>query len=134
VLRDHPLRGRHILVVEDDFFQAFDLCAELDRCGASPVGPIASLDEAFVQLSSETPIDAALVDLNLGGEMVFPFADELVRRDIPLAFVTGYNQSVVPYRLQHIRRCEKPACSSELTHVAAELIKPSEDGQYRPLD
>ena len=110
------------MIVEDDYFQAFDFHAELLRCGADVLGPTASLDGAFLQLSNEPTIDVALVDLKLSGEMAFPFIDELIRREIPLALVTGYDARIVPYRFQHIRLCEKPVSAGELVRVAGELV------------
>ena len=35
---------------------------------------------------------SAILDINLGGEMVFPLADLLRERHIPFVFATGYDQ------------------------------------------
>ena len=38
-------------------------------------------------------MDGALLDVNLGGEMVFPVADVLIARGVPIIFATGYGAS-----------------------------------------
>jgi DNA-binding NtrC family response regulator len=61
----------------------------LGECGCIVVGPAASVEEGLV-LASEHGIDAAILDVNLGGAHVFPVADVLAARRVPFIFVTGY--------------------------------------------
>lgn len=51
-------------------------------------------------------IDAAVLDINLQGEAVFPVADALIERGIPFVFATGYDQSAVPAPYERVRRWE----------------------------
>ena len=41
-------------------------------------------------LKSGQKVDAALLDLNIAGELVYPVADALAERGLPHIFVTGY--------------------------------------------
>ena len=119
---EEALLERSILIVEDDFLQAFDVKSALVKRGAKVIGPIGSLDEGLDRARGAPLIDAAVVDLNLGGEMAFPLVDELVRLDVPVILITGYDRRVIPYRLQHLQCIEKPACPTLLAEVTGELF------------
>lgn len=86
------LSGMRILMVEDDFFLAFDLQEELLLRGAEVIGPIGDLDRAYNLARTSRQIDAAAMDLNLHGEFTFHLVDELVRREVMVAVTTGYDR------------------------------------------
>ncbi len=119
---DLRLYNRRILIVEDDYLQAFALRNELTDRGAEVIGPLGSLDLALQQTKLEQHIDAAVVDVSLGGEPAFSLVDELVQRDIPLMFSTGCGADVLPYRHQHIHRCEKPMSAHSLAEALRDLL------------
>lgn len=50
----------------------------------------------LASLLAEGPIDAALIDINLGHSHTFDFARELQARAIPFAFLTGYDAGMLP--------------------------------------
>ena len=83
------LAGRRILVVEDEMLVLMNIEMALEDLGCSAISAAASVTEALA-LVDEQRFDAALVDVNLGGEKSYPVADELTRRGIPFAFSTGY--------------------------------------------
>lgn len=83
------LSGRRILVVEDEFLISAMLCDMLDDSAAIVVGPAPSLAEAM-RLVEESPIDAAILDMNLNGQWSDPIAEALLARGIPFVFTTGY--------------------------------------------
>lgn len=107
-MSEPSLAGRCILVVEDEYFLAIDLERELVEAGAIVVGPVASVEDALALIEREPRLDAAVLDLNLGGEMVFPVADALTMRFVPFLFATGYNARDIPLRYARVTRCEKP--------------------------
>ena len=90
------LRGRTILVVEDEYVVAFHLSALLQDEGAAVVGPAANVAGALDLLARTPELDGALLDVNLGGEPVYPVADALRARGIPFVFATGYGQKGLP--------------------------------------
>ena len=67
--------GKRILVVEDDYFAATELAGKLTAMGAEVAGPSPSLDGALELLDSSTDLAAALLDVRLGDDLVFPLAD-----------------------------------------------------------
>ncbi|HEY0629712.1 MAG TPA: response regulator [Sphingomicrobium sp.] len=113
-----PLKGRKILIVEDEYLIADDLAQLLQDAGAEVVGPAASLPQAMRLASDTEEIDAAALDINLRGVEVFPLADELAGRAVPMLFLTGYGHNHIPERFAHICRCEKPM---EIGNVVREL-------------
>lgn len=100
--------GRHVLVVEDDFFVADDLVASLEEVGATIVGPVASVRDALDLIERGERLDGVILDINLQGEMAFPVADALKARSISFVFATGYDPSIVPVRFAGVVTCEKP--------------------------
>jgi CheY-like chemotaxis protein len=84
-----PLTGRRLLVVEDEVFVAMLIEDVLESVGGAVIGPAARVSEALALIEEQNP-DGALLDINLGGELVYPVADALARRGIPFVFVTGY--------------------------------------------
>ena len=83
------LSGLKVLVVEDEPLIAMALVDMLTDSGCTVAGPAASLKQGM-RLIEEEAVDGAVLDINLGGEMVFPLADALAERSIPFVYVTGY--------------------------------------------
>lgn len=107
-MADRTLRDCCVLVVEDEYMLAEELRTELEEAGAVVLGPAADLADATALIRSGEHIDAAILDANLGGEMVFPAADLLIELGVPIVFTTGYDASVIPSRFAAMARCEKP--------------------------
>ena len=112
--------GKRILVVEDDYLVVEEMVQELAASGAEVVGPIANLTKAFDRLDKIPDIRGAVLDINLQGEMVYPLADELVRRGIPFVFATAYDESAVPAFYRQYRRFTKPVDVQEVAKVLLE--------------
>ena len=118
-LGDH-LRGRRVLIVEDDYFVAADLAEALQELGAIVLGPSGSVKDALRQISSDGAPDAAVLDINLGQEKAYPIADALLARRIPFIFTTGYSGDALPVQYGKIPRCQKPV---QMAAVARLLVQ-----------
>jgi DNA-binding response OmpR family regulator len=102
-----PDRPR-VLVVEDEALVAFELEDIINEGGFDVVGPANALDSALAAAERE-PIDAAVLDINLRGELSFPVAYALRDRRIPFFFLTGYvGEIMVPSDLQEVKVLSKP--------------------------
>lgn len=86
------LKGRRVLVVEDEALVAMLLETMLEDLGCEPVGPIGTIDDALAAIGRGEPLDVALLDVNVAGREVFPVAEALAARRVPFAFSTGYGE------------------------------------------
>ena len=102
------LAGRRILIVEDDYLLAEEMARDFAGRGAEVLGPVPDLDRAFALLDARAEIHAALLDIDLQGQKVFPLASELKRRDIPFVFTTGYDRAAIPADYRDVPHLEKP--------------------------
>lgn len=116
-----PLAGRRILIVEDETLVSMVIEEALKDLGCSVVGPVATRDQALALAKAE-PLDGALLDVNLGGEPVYPVADALVSRGIPFAFVTGYGQTGLTARYAKMPTLVKPFHLSTVERVLGEIV------------
>lgn len=117
----HDLKGRRILVVEDEPLIGMDIVAILEDAGAEVEGPIASIEEAC-RLIAQASFDFALVDANLHGHSVGPVAQELAKRSVPFAFATGYDKDGLPEDFKDRPILGKPCCPEALIEMAARMI------------
>lgn len=85
-----PANGRRVLVVEDETLIAFLLQDVLEEDGFKVLGPAATLSEAMALAAADPAPDAAVMDLNLRGEMSWPAVDILLGRGVPVVIVSGY--------------------------------------------
>lgn len=117
----HNLAGRRILVVEDEYYIASDIRRALTKCGAAIVGPFGNLDEGLAYAARD-PLDAALLDVNLGSASSYPIAEELSRRGVPYLFLTGYDQWSLPLEFRSLPRIGKPFTFSVLLDALERLL------------
>jgi two-component sensor histidine kinase len=125
------LAGTRVLVVEDEVLLTMLVESVLHQVGAEPVGPASSVAEAL-SLARTEPIDAAVLDVNIADEAVFPVADLLEERGVPFVFATGYAaQAIIPVRHRHRLRLPKPYRQDRLRQALAQAIQ---DDQRRRGD
>ena len=94
-----------------------DMLADL---GCAVVGPAMRLDHAL-QLAETSAIDAAVLDINLGGTRSDAVAELLERRRVPILFVTGYGPSGRLGRNDRI--LQKPYREAELRRALCALLE-----------
>ncbi|MBB4642237.1 HWE histidine kinase domain-containing protein [Rhizorhapis suberifaciens] len=130
--RPPPLDRRKpgkLLIVEDEMLIAMQLTESLEEAGWSIMGPAATIEEAN-QLLSTSPIpDAAILDVNLDGNTVYPLADTLQRLGVPILFCTGYENLDAAQQFEDCERIRKPADAAQLIGAVRVAI----DKQERKL-
>jgi len=114
--------AKRVLVVEDGLI-ALVMAEQLVEFGYIVAGPAFTISEAR-HLATAAPIDAALLDVNLGGILGDEIADILSRRQIPFVFVTGYNgPPMTGYKNADV--LHKPFALADLRYaVEAMLVQP----------
>lgn len=83
------LRGKRVLVVEDEALSAFELTDMLKRWGCQIIGPADRLGRA-TNLARTTAPDAAILDVRLRDGLSYPLARRLMKDGIPFVFATAY--------------------------------------------
>jgi len=115
------LKGKRILVVEDEYFIASDLKQALVQYGATVIGPVGDLNKGLSLLDCE-PLDAAVLDINLEGSASYPIADLLVENAVPYLFLTGYDGWSLPEKYQANPRMGKPFTVSAVISAIEQLL------------
>jgi CheY-like chemotaxis protein len=118
-----PLRGKRVLVVEDETLIAMMAEEMIMDLGASVIGPARSVDEAL-KLAESADIDLALLDVNLNGARVDPVLARLKERGVPVVLATGYGTTAldVPQDVPIIR---KPYTEERLGFILAATAEAS---------
>lgn len=114
------LSGLRVLVVEDDYFIADEICSTLRNSGAEVLGPSPDIEHGLNMVKSHH-IDCAVLDINLHGNLAFNLARELQQRGTPAIFATGYDSSVLPDAFSSSVRLEKPVNLTALLHAVRSL-------------
>jgi PAS domain S-box-containing protein len=121
---DKPsLRGKRILVVEDEALLSMDLEASLAAAGCHVVGPAATVETARKLITHEQ-CDAALLDVNLSGHPVDELAAALTKHAVPFAFLTGYGREALPRGFGEAKMLGKPFSQHEVLAMLAQLLTP----------
>ncbi|RYF92961.1 MAG: response regulator [Caulobacteraceae bacterium] len=114
------LDGLRVLVVEDEMLVSMLVEDMLTEFGCAIVGPAPDLDQAMA-LATESELDAAILDVNVGGRQIFPVADQLKARGIPFAFASGYGEAGLVEAHRGALVLQKPFRQGDLERVLKEL-------------
>lgn len=106
--------GLKVFVVEDETLVALNLEDILLDLGCHVVGPAMRLDRAEGMIEEAAAADVAILDVNIAGAMVFPFARKLAERGMPMVFATGYGRSGLPADFSQRPILQKPYTSAEV--------------------
>ena len=107
------LAGSRVLVAEDDVILALDMERSLRDVGAEIFGPAKTAADATA-LARTAPLTCAVLDVNLGCELVFPAAHVLRERGINTIFCTGYDVHVLQQDWPNAQVLSKPVSSQRL--------------------
>jgi DNA-binding response OmpR family regulator len=110
-----------ILIVEDELMVSMLIEETLLEAGYFVVGPFANMTDA-IRAARVERLDAAVLDVNVAGQMIYPVAEELSARAIPFGFATGYGKAVSAKPWNDRPVLPKPFSGSELENLVAGLI------------
>jgi DNA-binding response OmpR family regulator len=113
--------ARCVLVLEDSMALAMLLKEALPRYGYSVL--LAARVGKGVILARTEAIDAAILDINIAGERVYPVAAELVRRGIPFFFASGYGAGTIDRAYAAYEVVLKPYGIKGLAEKLAQLLE-----------
>lgn len=112
---------QRILVVEDEAMIAMLIEDMLSDLGCATVGPACSAERALELIETEQ-FEAAVVDVNLGGERTTSIAEALNSKGIPFLFATGYGPSGIAQQFSERPVLTKPFRQNELQRALESLF------------
>ena len=107
-----PLKGKRVLIVEDEYFQADELMRAIQAAGGLVVGPFAQTSEAAEALTEN--VGLAVLDVWVRDGATYPLATQLRERGIPFVFATGHGSNTGPSEWQSSSWITKPYECSEV--------------------
>ena len=120
---DCMFKGAKILVVEDYYLFAEVVCDFVTDCGMRPIGPATVLEQAMVY-ARQAPLDGAILDIDLRGQLSFPVCSVLYQRGIPFLFLTGYTDlSLVPQQFRVVPLVSKPFGDEEMRSAITIMLR-----------
>jgi len=115
--------GLRVLVIEDSFMIVSMLELVFETLGWTMVGPVARIPNALALIEAER-FDAALLDVNLDGEMSWSVAEALQARAIPFVLSTGYDVAqLLPDTLKGTTFIRKPYNVTLLKNAILDAIE-----------
>ena len=116
----NAIATRCVFIAEDEMCLAMML-EDILVDGGYRVLKAARLPAALDMVSAEH-IDAAILDVNLAGKEVFPVADELQRRGVPLMFTSGYGENGLPEGYRGWPMLQKPYIPDQLLAALERML------------
>lgn len=103
-----------VLVAEDEFIIAHDLCDTVSEAGFAIEGPHPNISSAMLALQKHRP-DLAILDVQLDDGDVFPLAEKLMAENVPIIFHSGnYSTEEMNARYPGAIACSKPCPPNEI--------------------
>lgn len=91
------LEGLRVLIVEDEALVSMLLEDMLSDHGCEVAATANRIGQAMdLVADAGLAFDAAILDVNLGGDPIFPVAEALIARGAPFVFATGYGAGGLP--------------------------------------
>lgn len=112
-----------VLMVEDEMYLAMILKDLLSDAGYR-VLCAARLNDAM-RLAQEESIDAAVLDINLHGETVYPLAARLEEQGVPFLFASAYAESSIPDVFRDHPVLRKPYTPDSMIDTLASVLEAS---------
>ena len=100
-----PLSEKQILVAEDEFLLADDMCRDLQGAGAVVIGPVPSIKRALALIAAAS---------------------------VPFVFTSGYDDTVLKQRYPQVPRCQKPTSFPVVAQALAAVLAGSALPSDRP--
>jgi CheY-like chemotaxis protein len=117
------LAGRRILLVEDSPVVGPFTADLLEDIGCKVIGPAPNMAAAR-ELMEAADFDAALMDIHIRGERVFPLCEALEAKGVPFVLTSGYADWTMPDQWQDRPRLQKPYTIADVRAALADLLDP----------
>lgn len=105
--KSEEISGKCVLVVEDDYVLAREVCNDLKSHGVHVLGPAPTMHYANLIIGRRS-IDGAILDIRLHGQDVYPLVEDLTARGVPIVFATAYHPEQIDARYRGFDVLSKP--------------------------
>lgn len=112
------------MLAEDEFHILLLLEDMLGSLGCEIVETASNLNSALDR-AERCDIDAAVLDVNLAGQAVYPVAEALKRRNIPMVFCSGYGKSGIDPAWADYPVVQKPFGETLLARALKQAVSPA---------
>src|SRR5439155_25198117 len=112
-----------ILIVEDSPVVAPFTADIIGEMGCAVVGPAPTMAAAR-ELVESGGFDAAIMDIHIRGERVFPLCELLANRNVPFVLTSGYADWQMPEKWQDRPRLQKPYTFDQLEAALKGVLEP----------
>jgi CheY-like chemotaxis protein len=127
-LREQPetadLTGKRILLIEDSPVVGPFTAELLEDLGCEVVGPAPNMAAAR-ELIDGGGYDAALMDIHIRGERVFPLCEVLEAKGLPFVLTSGYADWQMPDKWADRPRLQKPYKLDQVREALGEALNAS---------
>jgi DNA-binding NarL/FixJ family response regulator len=118
----NDIRGRRILIAEDEAMIALDLESVLEDLGCEIIGPVANVEDLVQQFEAHHP-DGALLDINLRGKQVFAVLPQLIGQGLRVIITSGYDDiALIPQDFRALPRISKPFNQTVLRELCVSVF------------
>jgi len=115
------IAGRRILVIEDSPVVAQFTVDLLEELGCEVVGPAPNMAAARELIDAES-FDAALMDIHIRDERIFPLCELLDAKGVPFALTSGRADWSIPDKWEDRPRLQKPYTLEDVEQVLKGLL------------
>jgi DNA-binding response OmpR family regulator len=115
------VRAGRILLVEDDALIAMLVADQCEVLGYGEPLHAATVADALAAVERED-VAAALLDVHLGDDPVWPVADALMAAAIPFVMMTGGGGTLPPQHV-HVPTLTKPFRIAQLDSVLSRMLR-----------
>ena len=115
--------AHRVLVAEDEFIIAIDLCDTVAEAGFEILGPHAGISDAMLSFQMDKP-DLAILDITLDDGIVYPLAQKLADENVPIIFHSGrHTREEVEARFPGATTLLKPCPPSEMIEAMNQMLE-----------
>lgn len=115
--------GLRVFAVEDESIVAMQLEDILADLGCDLVELAMRLPRALRRLDEQPAIDAAVLDVNIAGEKIYPVAERLRAAGVPIVFATGYGRDGLLPEWQTFTVIQKPYTEAQIAEALCTVLR-----------
>jgi DNA-binding response OmpR family regulator len=114
-----------ILIAEDEYITAFDLCDTFEEAGYEVEGPHAGISSAMLACQKVKP-DLAILDIELADGMTYELAQKLIDENVPVILHSERADArAVAARFPRATTVAKPCPPADLLDAVSRVLAPA---------